>query len=378
MGTDTSGFLDPHTKALFIVKGGFVAVAALVIAARLFANWRYNRKFLIDDWISIAACLFLISISVLSDFAGNGFHDPSTSPFFVAQLATALSVTSPLALWTCKAPLLFLYIRLFGIKKWLTVASYATLVFTGAVCISGLVAVPPVCTPHSRDISETFINNCQFRTRAINVYLGSVSVLADIIILILPLPVILRLKLLPHSKFGLFVVFLTGILAIVASAVSLRYKSLSLILPETSLAISMLATVVECSIAVIVGCIPALRVMWSKGIKSGKYTEDITELTEPTRTNRMTGNYIVMGDGTDQHSTSDLAGIRTEVTITKTYDTRHTPAQLSISSLQDQPFYGQSPQRQKSTHLRNDNALHPQEFGVFSEAYTLNTKDYSV
>ncbi len=178
----------------------------------------------------------------------------------------AISVCTPLALWTCKAPILFLYVRLFGIKKWLRVTSYVTLGITAAVYISGIVAIPPACTPHSTQLSDDFITGCQTRTRMFNVFLGSFSVLADIIIIVLPLPVVFALKLLVKSRVGLAFLFLSGLLfvyplkfhssffffvstnryinhsAIAASVISLYFKALSLKQPTTSLALSILAT----------------------------------------------------------------------------------------------------------------------------------------
>lgn len=145
-----------------------------------------------------------------------GFHDPSIPPHRVAQLAVAISVLTPLALWTCKAPILFLYLRLFGVKKWLRVISYITLALTAAVYIAGIVAIPPACTPHSNDLSPSFIAGCQTRTRIINVFTGSFSVLADVVILVLPLPVIFGLNLLVRSKVGLAFLFLSGLLCVYA------------------------------------------------------------------------------------------------------------------------------------------------------------------
>lgn len=144
---------------------------------------------------------------------------------------------TPLALWTCKAPILFLYVRLFGIKRWLRVTSYTTLVLTALVYVSGIVAIPPACTPRTHDLSEAFIDNCQGRTRMINVYLGSVSVLADIVILVLPMPVVFGLKLLVRSRVGLVLLFLSGLLFVTVDMMTfppIKYKSPSANAPRTA------------------------------------------------------------------------------------------------------------------------------------------------
>ncbi|KAI1748396.1 hypothetical protein F4782DRAFT_361376 [Xylaria castorea] len=412
--------MDKHglTKGTIdALKSLFVALAFIAVSLRLVANWKYNRKLLVDDYISISAIPLLISVQVLSDYAGNGFHDPDIAPYRVAQLAVAIAVATPLALWTCKAPILFLYIRLFGIKKWLRVTSYTTLALTAAVYLSGLIATPPACAPHTHDLSEDFINGCQNRTRIINVYLGSASVLADVVILILPLPVVFGLKLLVKSRVGLIFLFLSGLLfvfplpqevpsyssvevfcvnlyattysAIGASIISLFFKAMSLQIPETSLALSILATMTECSVALIVGCVPSLRVLWSKILKPSIKTSRENYATDPTmnRTNRANSQYIVVGEGADQKtSASNTALVISTEVHTSTSTVAHFQQQQQQQYQQQhqgpyevvydgQPYYGQQHQPNMGAHF-GDPVQPP--FGVYSEAYALQTRHQGV
>ncbi|KAJ2977658.1 hypothetical protein NUW58_g7743 [Xylaria curta] len=362
------------------LKSIFVASAFIAVSGRLVANWKYNRRLLVDDYIAISAIPFLVAVSVLSDMAGNGFHDENVPPYKVAQLAVAISVLTPLALWTCKAPILFLYVRLFGIKKWLRITSYTTLAITAAVYISGIVAIPPACTPRTSELSESFIDGCQTRTRIINVYLGSVSVLADIVILVLPMPVVFGLKLVVKSRVGLIFLFLSGLFAIAASIISLFFKAISLQLPATSLALSILATITECAVALIVGCVPSLRVLWSKILKPGVKTSREGLTTDPTgiRTTRGTSQYIVVGDGADQ-KTSDSDGaliVSTEVhTSTSTVRDYQTQQQQAPQDIYDgRPYYGQTyhpPDRGQFGEVQPP-------FGVYTEAYALQTRHQGV
>ncbi|KAI0534676.1 hypothetical protein GGR58DRAFT_45325 [Xylaria digitata] len=365
--------------AVDALKALFVSLAFIAVVLRLIANWKYNRKLLVDDYISITAIPFLVAVSALSDLAGNGFHDPDSSPYRIAQLAVAISVFTPLALWTCKAPILFLYLRLFGIKQYLRIISLLTLGLTAAICISGIVAIPPACAPHTTDISDAFIDRCQTRTRTINVYLGSTSVLADVIILVLPMPVVFGLKLLIKSRVGLVFLFLSGLFAIAASIISLAFKAMSLKSPTTSLALSILATITECSVALIVGCVPSLRVLWSKVLKPGVKTSRENASTNPTgnRTNRGTSQYMVVGEGADGKTSESNTAlvISTEVVTSTTTvaDYQQQQQQQQPQGLQQvygQPYYG-----------------HPDEapfgqmqppFGVYAEAYALQTPHQGV
>jgi hypothetical protein len=157
-------------------------------------------------------------------------------------LATAIDFISGFAIWTSKAPILLLYIRLFGIESWLKVSSYITLVVTFIIFFIGMVYVGVACTPGSKTLDGPFILNCTTKSSRIGVTLGTTSVIADVIILLLPIPVILKLQMATPKKIGLFIVFLTGIFAIVASAVSLNYKWGSFKGTSTDLTSAMVCT----------------------------------------------------------------------------------------------------------------------------------------
>ncbi|KAI1496920.1 hypothetical protein F5X99DRAFT_46645 [Biscogniauxia marginata] len=249
---------------LTAIKTTFVSITALVVAVRLYTNFTFTTKLLVEDYLALAALVSLAATSVLTDIAGNGFHDPTTSPLVIAQLAVAIVVLAGFSLWSSKAPVLFLYIRLFGIQRWIRLSSYGILTLTAICFVVGVSIATPHCTPHSDAITPEVIQQCQTTVRAANVVMGTVAVIADTIILFLPLPVLFKLRLLLHKKIGLILIFMTGVLASVASAVSLAFKWRSLEYTSTSLAISMALTVVECSIALMVGCVPALRVFWSR------------------------------------------------------------------------------------------------------------------
>lgn len=99
------------------LKGLFVGLAAISVALRLIANWKYNRKLLVDDcecffffdksfffkalWtlltyllvtkldISITAIPFLIAVAILSDAAGNGMLHLKEKILNISCLSTA-------------------------------------------------------------------------------------------------------------------------------------------------------------------------------------------------------------------------------------------------------------------------------------------------
>ncbi|KAI1433897.1 hypothetical protein GGR50DRAFT_456110 [Xylaria sp. CBS 124048] len=371
------------------LKSVFVVLAFIAVTLRLVANWKYNRRLLVDDYISICAIPFLVAVSVLSDRAGNGFHDPESPPYRIAQLAVAISVLTSLALWTCKAPILFLYLRVFGLKKWLRITSSVTLVFIALVYISAIITIPLACTPHTHVLSQEFIDRCQVRTRMTNVYIGSVSVIADVVILILPMPVIFGLKLLVPSRIGLVFLLISGLFAIAAGIISLYFKAMSLKVPATSLAISILATITECAVAVIVGCVPSLRVLWSKVLRPTNVStsaEEITDVTADRTTNRDSSPCTVVV--VEERSPADRktldpnavlvvsTQVRTSTSMTRDdYSRVQRQEHLAPGLYQGQPYYLQAYYRPGREQF--DEAIQP-PFGVYAEAYALQTRSQRV
>jgi hypothetical protein len=110
-----------------------------------------------------------------------------------------------------KTPILFLYIRLFGIKIWLKVISYITLAALTLLMLVSIIVIGVVCTPHSEVVVPSSLLKCSLWSAHNSVACGILSLVVDIIILIIPLPVIYQLRLPIYKKVGLVSVFAFGI-----------------------------------------------------------------------------------------------------------------------------------------------------------------------
>ena len=112
------------------------------------------------------------------------------------------------ALWCSKAAILVLYIRLFGSKIWLRYTSYGVLVVIFLFYWAQLALSGAFCTPHK---GETWDSDVLIRCSDLSVMgviLGAVGVASDLVLLVLPLPVVYGLHLPPKKKLGLLVIFL--------------------------------------------------------------------------------------------------------------------------------------------------------------------------
>lgn len=124
-----------------------------------------------------------------------------------------LTTLSACTMYLSKTPLLILSARVFGVKKWLRITSYATLVTSFIVFLATTAVVDATCSQKVVTDEDIFLlGDCLKITVSVGVVNGSTAVVTDIIIILLPLPVIAGLNLPFHKKIGIAVVFLTGIL----------------------------------------------------------------------------------------------------------------------------------------------------------------------
>ncbi|KAL6238696.1 hypothetical protein BDW75DRAFT_237141 [Aspergillus navahoensis] len=165
-------------------------------------------------------------------------------------------------MWTTKAPILLFLLYNFQIKRWLRILGFSTL-FVSAVCFlvgSSLTAVS--YTPHGDKITTAFLAKCAEDSSTMGVFLGIVSVVIDVAILIMPSPVILRLQLPLRKKISLTLLFLTGVLAFAATAVSLAYKWLSRSGASTDMTSAMICVYASLSLSPFPSLLHRLTVTW--------------------------------------------------------------------------------------------------------------------
>lgn len=179
-------------------------------------------------------------------------------------------------MWTAKVPILVLLIRLFGVNRWLRIIAILTIVLTGLAILAGETYNAHICMPPKSDagFTQDDLSRCTAIASKMGIALSSIGISTDIIIFLLPLPVIAKLQLVNEKKIGLAVVFLAGLGAIVASAVSLNYKVKSLSGAATDIQLAMILTILEYTVFIVAGCVPAIKAFWAGFIiQSSVYTK---------------------------------------------------------------------------------------------------------
>lgn len=131
----------------------------------------------------------------------------------VFQMETVHTIITAFLSFFAKAPLFFLCIRLFGSVKWVRTVSYCSIVLTLLQFIIGSSILGAYCSPIGRfPLDGSFIDTCVMWYSYVVLWNGIISFVTDIILFLLPFPIIIKLQLPRRKKINLAIVFMAGIL----------------------------------------------------------------------------------------------------------------------------------------------------------------------
>lgn len=132
--------------------------------------------------------------------------------FVTLQISVATIIFIQGTLWFTKAPVIFLYLRLFGIHPWLRYTSWITLIVSALVYIACLIYTLVECPIDPTRANLPTYQACAASNTLTGVISGFMSVFTDAIMFSSPIPIIRRLKLGLNKKIGLGLTFFSGIL----------------------------------------------------------------------------------------------------------------------------------------------------------------------
>ena len=108
-----------------------------------------------------------------------------------------------------KFSILILYLRLFAVNKNFRYFTWVTMAFVAGYLLANLMTQIFGCSPRPKYWNPDIPGRCINYTKAGLAY-GSMNIVSDMLIFILPLPVVWRLKLTRREKAGVSVIFLSG------------------------------------------------------------------------------------------------------------------------------------------------------------------------
>ncbi|KAH2532856.1 hypothetical protein KXW48_003025 [Aspergillus fumigatus] len=252
---------DPHSQVprVIAICLVFPIVAFLAVLLRLYVRIHTKRAAGVDDYAALFSSILAIAygaISIAQSRWGLGldakyFPKENVVPFSRVQYAGGPVYT--LALLGFKVSLLASYLRIGGFVK-----AYRTVIIAVIVaCVCNQLAFTFVlcfaCRPIARQWDMSIQGSC-IDTVASYYALAGTSLAFDCIIIALPLPVLITLRLQRRQKAALLAVFALGFFVTIIQII--RIFTIKNLKTYTDSQPIVLWSVIEISLGVIISCIP--------------------------------------------------------------------------------------------------------------------------
>jgi hypothetical protein len=128
------------------------------------------------------------------------------------------------AMFFAKAAVATLYMRIFDAIHWIRWTCWVLLVLMACAYGSTIPVYAIYSFPYGDEKWDLTLGAKATPTDKMGIATASFNVVSDLFLLIAPIPIILKLNLSFRKKFGLSAVFLTGIMALVATTLGMYYR----------------------------------------------------------------------------------------------------------------------------------------------------------
>ncbi|KAL7627222.1 hypothetical protein AAE478_003998 [Parahypoxylon ruwenzoriense] len=268
---------ETNAKLIYIPVGVFLAICPLVVGIRIWSRLGNGTKLGADDYtilVSLGFALASDGIMLAACHYGYGRHAVALSAsnkFKAFKYFYLCQVTYKACINLTKASILLLYLRIFSGVKWFRWMCCFMLTCIVMYCIASVTATILQCTPVTRafdkSINGTCIDNGQFWYAN-----AGFSIATDVIILILPMPLVYMLQISRIQKAALIIVFALGVLygpssqlffalcVVITSCLRVTTIDIQATTPDQTYDIaSTMWTVIEMNVAIVCACLPQIR-----------------------------------------------------------------------------------------------------------------------
>ncbi|KAJ2891353.1 hypothetical protein MKZ38_000557 [Zalerion maritima] len=256
---------DSNASMVYIPVGVFSVICPIVVALRFWTRLRKGGHLESDDWAITASLFFSLASSgvmIASCQYGYGQH--------AANLTTSNKIETLRYFWLCqitykasinltKCSIIFLYKRIFGGVKWFRLACWLVICCVAVYCVASVVATIFQCTPVSRAFNKSIEGTC-INSGTFWYANAAFSISSDLVILILPMPLVWKLQIQRIQKIALVIVFALGGFVVITSCLRMTTIDIAATTTDQTFDIaSTMWTIVEMNVAIVCACLPMLR-----------------------------------------------------------------------------------------------------------------------
>ena len=191
-------------------------ITTVFVLTRLYTRCFINRSMGWDDYVALLTLPFCITYSSLigvSTLYGMGLHQKDlTAANLQEQYYLWIAIASEfyvLSLMGYRFAIMLLYLRIYGINRRFRYCVYATMFIVFGYLFSNLLTEFLGCTPVQKTWKSKLPGHCIDGIKADYGY-GTLHCLSDLIIFVLPIPMIWMTQLKLREKIGIMVIFMFG------------------------------------------------------------------------------------------------------------------------------------------------------------------------
>ncbi|KAI9712434.1 MAG: hypothetical protein M1820_001647 [Bogoriella megaspora] len=264
--------LDPNADHSYQLKASglsMLILSFLALVARFASRWLINARFLLDDYLILAAVPFAWAEAIV-DINGAyhynfGKHIAKATPAILVsflQATWAFQLLYIFAIAFSKLSILAMYWRVFHVPSFkfpLILTGSLTLAWFVGCAVASILSCIPISGFWSLPPHGKCINNIAY-------YIGQAvgNILIDIILFSLPIFMISRLRISTSQKVAVCGIFLLGAFVTLASALRLWQLILTQrreggFDPTWTLVGAAVWSVIETNLSIVCACLPALR-----------------------------------------------------------------------------------------------------------------------
>ncbi|CZR60262.1 uncharacterized protein PAC_10158 [Phialocephala subalpina] len=251
-------------------------VSTVVVSLRFYVRLVIIRKFGVDDWalavvlVTTMGAAILMAVTTKFGLGGHFYllSIPEKSKFL--KLVWFASMGYGFAVMLMKATVLLQYRRLFPLPKFQRLCNIF-LAGVGTWAVAGALGTILICLPIERNWDALAPTGCSERIYFWEAY-AILHIITDVLILVMPLPLLKTLPLTTVQKGVLMVVFSLGAFTTTISVIRITTLRASLIGTDTTWTMSTTAlwSTAEVSCAIVCVCIPTLRPLVAQRTRSSE------------------------------------------------------------------------------------------------------------
>ncbi|KAM0801099.1 hypothetical protein BDR22DRAFT_888768 [Usnea florida] len=270
MSSTSSGQEMQYHPVHFALLVGFSGVATTAVVLRLWARKALKQTFKLHDYLIVVGLIFALaetSVNVYSCCFPVQRRIGTVPERLGLQLLFLSPVLWATAVTIIRATIIVLYVQIFPIRTF-NIACYTTLGVNVAFGLSAVIADCLICRPITYRWAPSMVNGSCGDQKSLDMYVAVMNLLLDVEIVILPMPIVWRLRMARSKKMALSGMFGMGVIICATTVYRVQQTSTigdptDLHAQETYCNIALL-TSLEALLGVISACLPLLKPLWCK------------------------------------------------------------------------------------------------------------------